>query len=255
MEADEFFKQVQRRANLDSTEEARTVTEATLQTLGERITEGQADDLAERLPSAVADALVESTPSEAAAFGVDEFVDRVSERTGADESTALEWARAVMDVLSETTGPEFQDAREQLPPEYDLVLERALEMDAEEFLERVRTTGELDSMEAARAATEATLETLGERITVGQAEDLATYLPEEFKPSLVEEDRKEVATYDVEEFVDCVSERSDVDEEAAAQQVRAVTATLAAAAGEEFEDALDQLPAEYGRILGTDEGE
>lgn len=253
MQEDEFFERVQGLANVDE-EAAREATEATLETLGERITVGQADDLAELLPAAVADALAGAT-SEANEFSIDEFVGRVSERTGTDEEVALERARAVLSVLAEATGKEFRNAREQLPGEYDLVLERALAMDADEFLERVRTEGGLDSTEAARTAAEATLRTLGERITAGQAADLATYLPEEFEAWLVDGGDDEVATYDADEFVDRVAERSGGDRETAVRHVRAVTATVAAAAGEEFEDALDQLPAEYGGILGSESGE
>jgi len=51
---DEFISQVQRRANLDSREEAERATRATLETLGERLAGGEAKDLAAQLTSGIA---------------------------------------------------------------------------------------------------------------------------------------------------------------------------------------------------------
>lgn len=55
-----------------------------------------------------------------------------------------------------------------------------------EFLESVRELGDFDSNEPTEEATVATLQTLTERLTPGQAPDLASGLPDELAGAVVE---------------------------------------------------------------------
>ncbi|MET7906230.1 DUF2267 domain-containing protein [Streptomyces sp. NPDC005355] len=117
MEQDEFIRLVAERAHVTE-EQARALTRATMLTLGERITGGQARDLADALPPEIAPPLI--MPQEMAQkFDLAEFVRRVSERAGVDETTARDGVRAVFMTLRDAIpGKEFQDAMDQLPNEF-----------------------------------------------------------------------------------------------------------------------------------------
>src|SRR3954447_12739407 len=96
-------------------------------------------------------------------------------------------------------------------------------MDYQRFI----STGERGAglgTEGARRATRATLETLGERISRGEARDLAAQLPPELAP-LVATDH-DAEAFDVEEFLRRVAEREEVDLEAAQRHATAVLTAL-----------------------------
>lgn len=60
----------------------------------------------------------------AAAFGLDEFVQRVGDRPGVDRAVAGAGVRAVLTTLREAvTRDEFEDAMAQLPEEFSQVIE------------------------------------------------------------------------------------------------------------------------------------
>lgn len=113
---DDFINSVARRAGASS-EQARTITEATLETLADRISGGEANDLADRLPYQLADHLRKPPSREyAKAFGLGEFVQRVSARVGGDGALAAAGVRAVFTTLREAVpGDEFKDMVTQLP--------------------------------------------------------------------------------------------------------------------------------------------
>lgn len=73
-------------------------------------------------------------------------------------------------------------------------------MDTPTFIATVRETGRLDSDDG--ATTVATLEILGERLTLGEAEDLAAHLSEEEGVWLVDRDSPKAADFPAEEFVE-----------------------------------------------------
>ncbi len=104
MREENFFEAVQQRAYLDSTAAVRDVTVAILQTLGEHLSEGQEDDLAPALPNELTEALIGAAPRPAESFSFEEFIERVSNRAGLDESDALQQSRVVFTVLAETVG-------------------------------------------------------------------------------------------------------------------------------------------------------
>jgi uncharacterized protein (DUF2267 family) len=102
---------------------------------------------------------------------------------------------------------------------------------------------------AAQRAIEATLRTLGERITGGEAGDIAAFLPAELRAPL-ERALEPAEPIGREEFVRRVAEREGVDPETAEEHVRAVFRMLGrAVAPGELRDMASQLPAEYEDLL------
>src|SRR5438045_6324256 len=117
---DEFISQVQRRAKLDSREEAERATRATLETLGERLAGGEAKDLAAQLPPEIAQYLQQAYTGIQEKFSLDEFFWRVSQREGVDLTESTYHARVVCALLSEAvTMGEIEDVRAQLPEDLD----------------------------------------------------------------------------------------------------------------------------------------
>jgi uncharacterized protein (DUF2267 family) len=95
----------------------------------------------------------------------------------------------------------------------------------------------------------ATLWTFARRITGGEARDLAERLPAEFSDDL-QKPQEEAEAFDVEEFVRRVAQRAQVSPEEARIGSAAVLITVREAAGDEFRDALSQLPQEYRELVG-----
>jgi uncharacterized protein (DUF2267 family) len=104
------------------------------------------------------------------------------------------------------------------------------------------------SPEEAVILNRATMETLADRLTGGEAMDLAAQLPKKLQAPL--RPRRETAErISLAEFTRRVAERAGVDEEAAANGVRAVFATLReAVTGGEFEDLVAQLPSDFATV-------
>ncbi|GAA3146000.1 hypothetical protein GCM10010466_41280 [Planomonospora alba] len=121
MNEGEFIKVVCNESGL-SRDQAEILTQATLETLSERLTPEEADDLAAQLPESMQDLLISDreTPDD---FGLDEFVRRVSERSGADVSEVREDVSAVFSALRLAVTPgELDDVLAQLPREFAEVL-------------------------------------------------------------------------------------------------------------------------------------
>ncbi|HEV7825309.1 MAG TPA: DUF2267 domain-containing protein [Mycobacteriales bacterium] len=117
MDDQEFLSSVAQRANVEP-ETARVYASATLTTLAERISGGEARDLAAQLPKSMKDPLC-AGDEPAEAFGADEFVRRVSDRTHVDPGQAEDAARAVLVTVREAVSPgEFDDVTSQLPQDY-----------------------------------------------------------------------------------------------------------------------------------------
>jgi uncharacterized protein (DUF2267 family) len=109
------------------------------------------------------------------------------------------------------------------------------------FLTRVEQSGGLRPDIAQRAA-QATLRTLAERITGGEARDIALFLPRELRP-LLEETPEQAEGFDLDELVRRVAELGGLHGQAAARALDAVLETLAVrlSAGE-VEDLAGELP-------------
>lgn len=116
-------------------------------------------------------------------------------------------------------------------------------MNYNDYIHFVRERGRFRSEGAARRSIEAVLEALGERITIGQAEDVAAALPPELRPYLRQTAQAEPFT--LSEFVNKVADTEGVDPITAEDHTRAVLSVL----GEwipraELRDTLEQLPNE-----------
>jgi len=115
----------------------------------------------------------------------------------------------------------------------------------EEFLNKVQDRIGPTQPDEARRAIIATLETLGECISGGEANDLAEQLPEELKEPLqpAGEDNEE---FSLDEFLRRVSEREDVDTDAVRNHASAVMTVLGeAVTGGELDNIRAQLPQEF----------
>ncbi|HEV8567055.1 MAG TPA: DUF2267 domain-containing protein [Actinoplanes sp.] len=116
-----------------------------------------------------------------------------------------------------------------------------------EFISKVTERSALPRDEA-DAITRATLQTLGERITGGEARDLAAQLPKELQDDLASAS-EEAEPFDLEKFIRRVGERARVAPADARIGINAVFQTLEDAVSfGEFEDVMGQLPEEFGAL-------
>jgi uncharacterized protein (DUF2267 family) len=126
--ADEVILRVAERAGLD-VDPARRATEAVLETLAERIAGGEVEDLVSRLPVTLHAPLnrgVQRSEGRPTRLSLEEFLQRVADREGAELSAAREHTRAVFATLRDAVGDEeFFDVTDQLPTEFRSLLPRA----------------------------------------------------------------------------------------------------------------------------------
>ncbi|MBD0292492.1 MAG: DUF2267 domain-containing protein [Jiangellaceae bacterium] len=127
-------------------------------------------------------------------------------------------------------------------------------MQHDEFIGTVQARARLGSRGDAERATRATLETLGERIPEGLAENLAAQLPVEIGEHL----RRTVVLggtgtgerFDAREFVRRVAERSGTDEPQAAFLARVVAEVVdEATSGGLFQKVAENLPDDLQRLV------
>lgn len=117
------------------------------------------------------------------------------------------------------------------------------------FLETVMHGTNLDSASAAREATKATLETLGERLSRGEVEDVGEYLPSDFRAWLLESESS-AQTLTAEGFLERVAEREGTSKPTAHRHARSVLQALESEVPEvELFRARTQLPDEYEAFL------
>lgn len=247
MQAQEFYDGVQRRAGLDAVADAERATEAVLATLGERTTAGAGGNVAEALPDEVGEPLGEETTGPADDYDLEEFLARIADREDVSLDAARRDARAVLaGVADAAPADELADLTDQLPDEFVRVLEPGERLTDADFAASVaEASADLDEEEARDAAT-ATLRTFGERLSEGEAADLATYLPPSFADPLVAAAPKTPPAFSVDEFVERIAEQEGIDEETAERHASAVLGVVAEAAGEsELRAAQSQLPDEY----------
>jgi uncharacterized protein (DUF2267 family) len=115
------------------------------------------------------------------------------------------------------------------------------------FVATVQERGEVPREEAEQVSC-VTLRTLSERITQGEAEDLAERLPAELR-SCVDTDHAP-EKFHVDEFLRRVAERAGVDSSHAEHDVGAVLVALYRAVGpDEFRDMRAQLPKDFDPLL------
>jgi uncharacterized protein (DUF2267 family) len=105
------------------------------------------------------------------------------------------------------------------------------------------------SADEADRLTRATLSVLADRISGGEADDLAAQLPLGVKDWLVSRE-PQAERFDLEDFIRRVSERAGVDLDTATRGSRAVLSTVRrAVTSGEFEDLLAQLPGEFADFI------
>ena len=124
-------------------------------------------------------------------------------------------------------------------------------MEYQDFINAVALRAKV-STDQAETLTRATLENLADRISAGQAENLAYQLPEGLDGHLRRPLRREHATSSagLDEFMRRVADRPDIDRALAGTAVRAVLTTLREAVTRDlFEDTVAQLPADFRQVI------
>ncbi|MBW4664859.1 MAG: DUF2267 domain-containing protein [Chroococcus sp. CMT-3BRIN-NPC107] len=125
-------------------------------------------------------------------------------------------------------------------------------MKYDEFIKHVQTIAQLDSKQAAKQATSATLETLKERIVGDEASQLAAQLPKELGQYLHGREGENGGTFGVNEFLTRVGQKAGVDTDTATTHVKAVFAVLKNAVSPgEFDDVRVNLSDDYQGLLPT----
>ena len=121
-------------------------------------------------------------------------------------------------------------------------------MKRDQFLTEVQERAEFDDEQTANDAAEAVLRTLGERITGGEADDLAAQLPEGIDEYVATDSGEQ---FDFDEFTDRVEERLDTgaSPKHASQAVASVVADAASTG--ELQDVISEFPKNegYGELL------
>jgi uncharacterized protein (DUF2267 family) len=259
-----FITTIQQRAGV-SWPEAERAAKATLATLSERISSGAAGNLAQHLPRDAARWL--DPRGDAQSFDAVEFVRRVAEREGTDPATAERHARAVFVALARLVREdEIARVVAELPKDYDPLLADGDDATVgrrdptaapeprpvDVIVERVGGHAGLDRR-GARAALEAVLEALAERVAGGEVDDLAAALPDELRQPL---ERGRARTggkaqrMSIDEFIARVAEREGVTDDAARDHVQAVFTTLREVIPDkEWSDLLAELPRAYAEVL------
>jgi uncharacterized protein (DUF2267 family) len=123
-------------------------------------------------------------------------------------------------------------------------------MQFEEFVDEVADRTGV-SRDEAEALARATLRTLAERISGGEAEDLRAQLPKQLQAELIPP-QEEAQGLGVEEFVQRVATRSGIDEADAGAGVIAVLSVIRDAVSPgEFDDVLSQLGRDFAELVET----
>jgi uncharacterized protein (DUF2267 family) len=121
-------------------------------------------------------------------------------------------------------------------------------MNTEEFISRVQERTGVDSAEAAGTIIEATLETLGERTHQTERGKIVAQLPAELQEPLGR--RPDTVDFDLEEFVNRVSARSNIGYPDTVKQIKAVVAVLDEALSPgELRKLLQALPHEFQELF------
>lgn len=243
-----FTEIVRQHAGFESTDEAAQTIEAVLEALSESIARGEAVDAAEQLPDRFAEQLLADETEDADPLAYPEFLDRVSEQAGFDRDVALPRVQAVMLALRRSLDEfEYESIHGQLPAEYDPLFDEDA-IDTELALSDALTVEIGLEGEDARAGADAVLETMGERLTRGEAEDIAAYLEEQEAATLVDQESPDAADFGPATFVERVADREDADEQAAREHTQTVFSTLAEFAPAEMQQASEQFGPAYEEL-------
>lgn len=124
-------------------------------------------------------------------------------------------------------------------------------MNYDQFVATVRDRGEYPTRDEAKQVSGAVLELLAERITAGEADDLAAQLPEPLGECVRRGGGERAQSYGVEEFCRRVAERTGARPRTAEWDASAVLSTLAdSVSGGELNQMISQLPSGYATLFG-----
>ncbi|MBE9005592.1 DUF2267 domain-containing protein [Fortiea sp. LEGE XX443] len=99
-------------------------------------------------------------------------------------------------------------------------------MEYHEFITHVQSLAQSNSREEAELAARATLETIKERIADSEIQDLAAQLPQELSSYLRGQEPASSQVFNLQEFIERVSEKEKIEPTTTAIHVRAVFAVL-----------------------------
>ena len=123
-------------------------------------------------------------------------------------------------------------------------------MREDQFVEKVAGRAAV-GFEAAESLTAAVLRVLSQRISGGEAADLASQLPAGLKPHLLGAGEPAQA-FDADDFVRRVADRTGTDPDRARAAVRAVFTTLRETATlGELDEVTSQLPKDFRDLVGA----
>jgi uncharacterized protein (DUF2267 family) len=236
-------------------QQAEGATRAVLRTLAERLSKGEAIDLAEQLPPPLAAWL--HTTGGPEPFHYDEFLRRVAVREGTDTKTAERHAQAVFRALAQIVdADELDDVAAELPQDFGPLIAEARRrfsrtVDADTFLANVAERAAISEDEARRVAG-AVFETLAERISGGEVEDLEALFPLELREPFERGKARSggrATRMSLDAFLGRVGERLGVTQLEARRAVEAVFTTLRETIPhDEFVDVIAELPYEYASV-------
>lgn len=238
-----------RRTALDR-EHADAVTTATVQGLADQISTDEMRDLLAQLPDPLS-AVNPAPPDRQRRIPFDEFCMRISEHTPqGDPDRTRAYVQSVFAVLGQVADAErLRAAVAHLRPEYQALLPAETDA-AGEFLSHVQRRGGFQTQVAAVTSTHAVLAALAERLSEGQATDLAAKLPAELRPYLTSS-KGDAQSFDKPGFLGKVGAEAGIaDHDAAETHARAVLATVHEfAPGGEIDETLAQLPSELADMF------
>jgi uncharacterized protein (DUF2267 family) len=232
------------RAHLDPAAADRAL-EATVVALAEGIAPEVIATFRQYLPPALANPAGEATHR--GARELQPFLQRVAELSELPSEDTSRPVRAVFAALAEALPPGgLHTVLEPLGPEYTNLLPPPQELqDRAVFIETVRDRAGAETSEEAEAATGLVLAALAERLSAGQAHQLAGSLPDQLCP-LLENTRSDAAGFDYTEFLARIAEQRQTAE----TRARAVLSTLRETAPEtDIHNALAQLPDPLSRLF------
>ena len=122
MEYDDFITRVLERSGMDSRERAIDITQAALETLGERLERTVRRGVASQLPAELREMMLSRADGDQ--YQLQEFYQRVGARADTKYYDAAERATAVLGVLREAVSEgQMQEMLESLPSEYGRLFE------------------------------------------------------------------------------------------------------------------------------------
>lgn len=141
-------------------------------------------------------------------------------------------------------------------PKHQFGVDRKVSVNYEAFIQKVESRSDLDSRKEAVTAADATLQTLGQRISRGEATNLAKRLPDELADSVTTNDAESAEEFSADVFVERVQtyeqEHTTLDAAHAEQHVQAVLESLSEEINRnEWHNVQSQLPSDYGSLCET----